>query len=260
VLALIRQLLQTQGLPEHLPGTGHLWFLYYLLFFYVLVWSAKNFGLEKLGQRVRDLAPAWLLGVLPVLLVPALASVSAPHPAPESLLPQFWAFGYYGPFFAFGYLLYGHDAMLERLRPLAPWLLAASLILYGVFWVLLDRHAPSAQDPSASWPLAVLEAYIGVWMTGACLVAGKVWLNRRHAALRYLSDASYWIYLVHLPILFALQYRLLDVKVSWGIKFAVSVLATFGLCLLGYHAVVRKTRLGGLLGARAPTTMVQAGK
>jgi len=91
VLAIIRQLLQTQGLPGQLPGTGHLWFLYYLLFFYVLVWSAKNFGLEKLGQRVRELSPVWLLGVLPVLLVPALASVSAPHPAPESFLPQSWA-------------------------------------------------------------------------------------------------------------------------------------------------------------------------
>jgi glucan biosynthesis protein C len=260
VLAIIRQLLQTQGLPEQLPGTGHLWFLYYLLFFYVLVWSAKNFGLETLGQRVRDLSPVWLLGVLPVLLVPALASVSAPHPAPESVLPQFWAFGFYGPFFAFGYLLYGHDAMMERLRPLAPWLLAASLILYGVFWVLLDRHAPSVQDPSASWPLAVLEAYISVWMTCVCLVTGKAWLNRRHAVLRYLSDASYWIYLVHLPILFALQYRLLDVKAPWGIKFVASVLVTFAVCLLGYHAMVRKTRLGELLGARAPTAMAQAGK
>lgn len=260
VLAMIRQLLQTQGLPEHLPGTGHLWFLYYLLFFYVLVWSAKNFGLEALAQRVRDLRPVWLLGVLPLLLVPSLAAVSAPHPAPESLLPQFWAFGYYGPFFAFGYLLYGHDAMMERFRPLAPWLLAASLMLYGVFWVLLDRHVPSLRDPSASWPLAVIEAYISAWMTCACLVAGKAWLNRRHAVLRYLSEASYWIYLVHLPILFAFQYRLLDVKAPWGIKFVASVLATLALCLLGYHALVRKTRLGGLLGARAPVAMVEVGK
>lgn len=260
VLAMIRQLLQTQGLPEQLPGTGHLWFLYYLLFFYVLVWSAKNFELEALAQRVRDLRPVWLLGVLPLLLVPSLAAVSAPHPAPESLLPQFWAFGYYGPFFAFGYLLYGHDAMMERLRPLAPWLLAASLMLYGVFWVLLDRHAPSMRDPSASWPLAVIEAYISVWMTCACLIAGKAWLDRRHAVLRYLSEASYWIYLVHLPILFALQYRLLDVKAPWGIKFVASMLATLALCLLGYHALVRKTRLGGLLGARAPAAMVEVGK
>jgi glucan biosynthesis protein C len=260
LLAIIRQLSQTQGLPEQLPGTSHLWFLYYLLFFYVLVWAARNFELEKPAKRVRELGPGGLLGVAPLLLVPALASIGAPHPAPESLLPQFWAFGFYGPFFAFGYLLYGHDAMIERLRPLVPWLSAASLMLYGAFWYLLDRSSPSAQDSSASLPMAVLEAYISVWMTCVCLIAGKSLLSRGNAALRYLSDASYWIYLVHLPILFALQYRLLDVAWPWGIKFAVSVLATFGLCLLGYHALVRGTRLGHLLGVRTPVNVAQIGK
>lgn len=260
VLAIIRRLLQTQGLPEQLPGTGHLWFLYYLLFFYALVWSAKNFGLEKLGKRVRDLGRVWLLGVLPVLLVPALASVGAPHPAPESLLPQFWAFGFYGPFFAFGYLLYGHDAMLERLQPLAPWLLAASLILYGAFWVLLNRQPTSVLAPSDSLLIALLGSYISVWMTCVCLVAGRSLLNRGNAALRYLLDASYWIYIAHLPILFGVQYCLLDVELPWVIKFTASVLATFGLCMLCYHALIRRTLLGDLLGVRVPANMMQIGK
>jgi glucan biosynthesis protein C len=260
VLAIIRQLLQTQGLPGQLPGTGHLWFLYYLLFFYVLVWSAKNFGLEKLGQRVRELSPVWLLGVLPVLLVPALASVSAPHPAPESFLPQSWAFGFYGPFFAFGYLLYGHDAMIERLRPLAPWLLVASLILYGAYWVLLNRQETSVLDPSDSLPIALLGGYVSAWMTCVCLVAGRSLLNRGNAALRYLSDASYWTYIVHLPILFAVQYCLLDVELPWGIKFTASALATFGLCLLSYHALIRRTLLGDLLGVRVPAATVPTGR
>ena len=260
LLALIRQFSQSGGLPEQLPGTSHLWFLYYLLFFYVLVWSAKNFELEKLGNLVRGLGPAWLLGLLPLLLVPALASVTVPSPAPESFFPQFWAFGFYGPFFAFGYLLFGHEALIERLRPIAPWLLVASLLLYGAFWYLLDRQSPTAGDPSASLLMALLEAYISAWMTVACLIAGKSLLNRGNAVFRYLSDASYWTYIVHLPILFAIQYRLLDIELPWGIKFAASVLATFGLCLLSYHALVRRTFVGDLLGVRAPVAMVQTMK
>jgi glucan biosynthesis protein C len=260
LLALIRQLTQTQGLPEQLPGTGHLWFLYYLLLFYILVWSASNFGLEKLGNLVRGLSPAWLIGFLPLLLVPALASVSAPNPAPESFFPHFWAFGFYGPFFAFGYLLFGQQAMIERLRPAAPWLLAASLVLYGAFWFLLHRQSPVTQAPSASLPIAVLEAYLSVWMTVVCLIAGKSLLDRSNAVLRYFSDASYWIYLAHLPILFAIQYRLLDVELPWSIKFAISVLTTFGICLLSYHLLVRKTLLGNLLVARAPVAVEQLAK
>jgi glucan biosynthesis protein C len=257
LLAIIRQYLQMPNPPALPPGTSHLWFLYYLLFFYVLIWSAKNLELQKLGNVVRGLSPAWLLGVLPLLLVPALASVTAPNPAPESFLPQFWAFGFYGPFFALGYLLYGHEAIIDRLRPTAPWLLAASALLYGALLYLLKRQTLSAEDPSASLPIALLEACISVWMTCVCLIAGKRWLNRNNRVLRYLSDASYWIYLVHLPILFAIQYRLLDVELPWGIKFAASVLATFGFCLLSYHAMVRTTRIGDLLGVRAPTAMVQ---
>jgi glucan biosynthesis protein C len=260
LLALIRQLTQTQGLPEQLPGTGHLWFLYYLLLFYILVWSASNFGLEKLGNLVRGLSPAWLIGFLPLLLVPALASVSAPNPAPESFFPQFWAFGFYGPFFAFGYLLFGQQAMIERLRPAAPWLLAASLVLYGAFWFLLHRQSPVTQAPSASLPIAVLEAYLSVWMTVVCLIAGKSLLDRSNAVLRYFSDASYWIYLAHLPILFAIQYRLLDVELPWSIKFAISVLTTFGICLLSYHLLVRRTLLGAFLGVRAPVAVEQMAK
>lgn len=51
----------------------------------------------------------------------------------------------------------------------------------------------------------------------------------------------------HLPILFAIQYRLLDVDGPWGAKFAASVVTTFGLCLLGYHALVRHTVVGRFL-------------
>ncbi|MGE3105686.1 MAG: acyltransferase family protein [Lysobacterales bacterium] len=249
LLAVIRQLSQGEGLPEQLPGTSHLWFLYYLMFFYVLVWSAKSFELQRLGERLRSLSPGWLLGLLPLLLVPALASVSAPNPAPESLLPQFWAFGFYGPFFAFGYLLYGHEGLIERLRPIAPWLGMASLLLYAAFWYLVHRQSPSGEDASAPWPIALLEAYISVWMTCVCLIAGKSWLRRSNPVLRYLSDASYWTYLVHLPILFAIQYRLLDLGLPWGSKFAVSVTATGGLCLLSYHWLVRSTAIGALLGS-----------
>jgi len=249
VLAIIRQYMHAQGLPPQLPGTSHLWFLYYLMFFYVLVWSAKNFELAKFGKRLPSLSPTWLLGLLPLLLVPSLASVTAPNPAPESFLPQFWAFGFYGPYFVFGYLLYGHDAAIERLRPVASWLLAASLLLYGVFWYQLNRQSSSVQDPSASLPIALLEAYIGVWMTCVCLIAGRSLLNRGNAVLRYFSDASYWIYIVHLPVLFAIQYRLLDSDLPWGAKFAIAVLATFGLCLFSYHLLVRRTLVGDLLGS-----------
>lgn len=259
VLVMIQQFSQMANPPAQPPGTGHLWFLYYLLFFYVLVWVAKSLELGKLGNLVRGLNPAWQVVLLPVLLVPALAAVTAPHPAPEGLFPQFWAFGFYGPFFVFGYLLFGHEVLIERLRRFAPWLLLASVALYGVFWYLLKRHLPTAADPSATALIAAVEACISVWMTCVCLVAGRSLLNRSNRLLRYLSDASYWVYIIHLPILFVIQYRLMDMAWGWGAKLAISVIATFAICLLSYHLLVRRTVVGRLLGARLPATGTVAG-
>lgn len=258
VLMMIQQFSQMANPPAPPLSTGHLWFLYYLMFFYVLVWAVKSLGLGRLGNFIRGLNPLWQLGLLPLLLVPALASVTAPHPAPEGLFPQFWAFGFYGPFFVFGYLLFGHEVLIEQFRRFAPWLLVASLVLYGVFWYLLKRHVPTAADPSATALIATVEAYISVWMTCVCLVAGRSLLNRSNRLLRYLSDSSYWVYIIHLPVLFAIQYRLMDMDLGWGTKFAISVIATFGICLLSYHALVRRTVVGKLLGAPVPAARAAA--
>src|SRR3546814_19044384 len=99
---MVGEWMQLPDRPPTPPNTAHLWFLYYLLLFGVLHWVARTLGLGRLGQWLVRRPPAWLLAGLPLLLLPALASVSAPHPAPEGLLPQFWAIVFYGSFFALG--------------------------------------------------------------------------------------------------------------------------------------------------------------
>lgn len=246
LLSLIRGWLAAGPLPPQLPGTDHLWFLYYLMFFYVLTWAARSLDLGWLGARVQALSPGRLLGAMPLLLAPALAAVPAPFPAPESFFPQFWALAYFGAFFAFGYGLQQAPEQIARFRPALPWLLVGSALLYTGFLWLMPRSATPA--PAIAWLLALLAAYIGVWATIACLCLGRIALDTRHGLLRYLADASYWIYLVHLPVLLVIQYRLLDLDWPWPAKFALALGLTLGLCLLSYEALVRRTVLAGMLG------------
>jgi glucans biosynthesis protein C len=258
MLQFLRGLLDGEsGLPALPPGTGHLWFLYYLLLFTVLVWVARSFELGWLAARLRALAPRWILWLLPLLLAPSLTLVSAPHPAPESLLPQFWAIGYYGPFFSLGYLLQGAPAQRAGLLRPAPWLLLGSLLLYVPWWLLLERDVQSA-SATASWPVALLQGYISVWMTLACLAVGQRLLHRRQPWLQPLAEASYWTYVVHLPILFAIQYRLLDVEAPWWAKLLVAVLGTLAVCLLSYALLVRRGPLARLFGSARTVSMSAA--
>ena len=87
-------------------------------------------------------------------------------------------------------------------------------------------------------------------MTLWCLLAGKRWLDRKRATMRWLADASYWVYLVHLPLLFAIQYRLLDLQMHWSAKFAIATTATFALSFASYQWLVRPTPIGWLLDGK----------
>jgi peptidoglycan/LPS O-acetylase OafA/YrhL len=247
VLAWVKRTTVEQGAIPFVPTVAHLWFLLYLMYFFVLVWVVASFELKRLPSWLARLRPWMLVGVAPMLLVPALMSVGAPWPAPEFFLPQLWALVFFGFYFALGYLLFQRETLLEQLRPLTPFLLVLGLAAYGVFLEFIGTRRPAL-------PLQVLQAalevYAGLWLTLCCLQAGRNWLNGRSRVMRYLADASYWVYLVHLPLLFAIQYRLLDVAAAWQIKFGFSVLVTSLLALASYQLLVRYTFLGRLLGGR----------
>jgi glucan biosynthesis protein C len=249
LLAWLRGMQESGPLPAHPPGTSHLWFLYYIMLFVLLCWVTRSLGIQRVGARIAALPTAWIIGGLPLLLTPALASVPAPHPAPESVLPQFWALAFYGAFFALGHLMRTHPALIERCTRPSVALVACSLPLYALFLTLVTNQTPEQAFAGAAWPIALLEAIISVWMTLACLGLGRRLLHRSHPMLAYLNDASYWTYVVHLPILFAIQYRLLDVDMHWTAKLALSVTLTLAACLLSHQMLVRHTPLAYLFGS-----------
>lgn len=248
MLLTIRQWMENPDAPPMPPSTGHLWFLYYLLLFTVLHWVVRTLEFARLGEWLLGRSPALLLVLLPVLLIPALASVSAPHPAPEGLLPQFWAIAFYGSFFALGALLHGQPEWLQRAQPFAPWMLAACVPLYAVFLWRLGVEPPGASQPTASWLVATLQACLSVWLTVVCLQVGQRLLNRPHPLLRYLSQSAYWTYLLHLPLLFLLQYLIMDLGLAWWLKFALVSGVTLAVCLLSYQLLVRHTPLRRFVG------------
>ncbi len=252
LLAMVREWMQQPDPPRPPPGTMHLWFLYYLLLFGVLHWVLRTLELGRLAAAWLAQSPGWLLLGLPLLLWPALASVSAPHPAPESVVPQFWAVLFYGAFFALGTQLQARPDWLLRARRHAAWLLPACVVGYLAFlWRLgveLPQAAAAAAPPVASAGLAVIEACLAVWGTVLCLLAGRRWLDRPSPVLRYLAQASYWTYLLHLPLLFAVQYLLMDLDWPWPLKFAVALAATLAGCLASYQLLVRHTPLRRFVG------------
>lgn len=253
LLAMVRDWMQMPDPPQGPPPTTmHLWFLYYLLIFGVLHWVFRTLELGRMARWLAARPVAWLLFGLPLVIWPALATVSAPHPAPESFLPQFWAIVFYGAFFWLGTGLHGQPDWLARARRFVPALLLACGVLYAAFLWRLSVELPTTVDPLvppvASGGIAALEACLAVWGTVLCLLAGRRWLDRPNPVLRYFAQGSYWTYLLHLPLLFAVQYVLMDLEWHWLLKFAVASAVTLAGCLLSYQLLVRHSPLRRFVG------------
>lgn len=251
LLAFVKQWLAEPNRTQAPPTLMHLWFLPYLMCFCILVWVATALEMKWLSRWFGRIRPGALIGFAPLVLIPALVSVAAPMPAPESFFPQWWALIFFGFYFTFGYQLFHHQLVIDHLKPFAPLMLLSAMAAYAFFFWLIQIQSPDQPRPLLHVLQTVLEAYAGFWMTVSCLIYGKKWLNHSNRSLRYLADASYWVYIVHLPVLLAVQYRLMDVDTNWQAKFAISVVATLGISFVSYHLFVRNTVLGRLLnGAR----------
>ena len=75
-------------------------------------------------------------------------------------------------------------------------------------------------------------------------------VNTFNSKIRYLSDASYYIYIIHLPIIILLQGVASSLGINHFIKFILIIVLTTIFSLITYHYFVRKTFIGVLLNGK----------
>ncbi len=251
----------------------HLWFLYYLCVFYVaslaLCWLFDEW-LDRAGRAriVLDRVMRTLLGsyLAPwVLALPLFAILGFDDrillnlgiPTPDvGLDPKIHALVSFGTAFALGWFVHRQQAMLGewRRRWLAHLLIGAALT---VLCLTVLRVAPGAKTGwlldsavgSRALYLACYMASIWYWsfgITGATLR----FCSGESAIRRYLADSSYWLYLVHLPVVFFLQVMFAPLPWHWAIKFPLIVAIALMVLLVSYHCCVRSTWIGKVLNGR----------
>lgn len=259
ILQFFAMMADVPDAPEPPPSTIHLWFLYNLVQFYIIYALLYRFGVLAMNWTKILGNAKFVLFALPLLMVPALFTQSSPYPAPEQFLPKLWSFGYFGLFFLLGSFIFKNQSLINKVRPFAPWSLFGSIVLY----IFVYRNFPATiglQDvlafqagPSPSWKhfgVSTLEAYISVHMTFVCLVAGKALLDKANVTFRFIADSSYWIYIIHLPVLWAIQFRLLDTEWNLWIEFAIASFGTLIIGLISYIVLIRHTPIGWMLNGK----------
>ena len=224
----------------------HLWFLVYLTWFSGIAVLAQSLPTTMWRPLRRLYQSRWTLLWLPLVLVPAIVSQPMPAQAPTALVPALWPFGYYGIFFALGFGLFHHESALDRLQKSPRVIAGLSLIcLIGaplfVWGIATDAH-----------PMLMtgLHVYLSMYLTVVIWMLARRWLDRPIPWVRYLSDASYWIYLAHLPVVLWLQVELAAVDWNPWVEFVLCVAGTFAITLASYAIAVRHTPIGWMLNGR----------
>lgn len=252
--------------PLAVPLT-HLWFLYSLLLLYAVTLGVRAivvridrsgaFGRE-VDSGIGALAAWWLL---PILLAAPLtgAFLSATEwlwwfgiPTPDqSLVPPFTAAVAFTMAFGFGWFLHRQVHLLQLLeRRWAAHLTISIAITVACIVIAGPSPAFISRAPSYVVPYAALYA-LGSWTwTFAIIGIALRFFSIESARMRYVSDASYWIYIMHVPLVFLLQAALITLPWHWSVKFMLILAAALPVLFASYHVMVRRTVIGKVLNGR----------
>ena len=92
---------------------------------------------------------------------------------------------------------------------------------------------------------------LAIWTwTFGLIGAALTFLSGHSPVRRYIADASYWVYIVHIPLVMALHVLLRDAPIAWPIKYALVLAGTLVPAFVTYELLVRHTHLGWLLNGR----------
>jgi peptidoglycan/LPS O-acetylase OafA/YrhL len=166
---------------------------------------------------------------------------------PPSFVPQARIVAAYTVPFAFGWLLYRNAGLLAVIRDRA-WVYAGAALVPCVFYIGLVRiplpRAVSFYADRAVHSLALWLLIFG--LTGLFLR----YMNGHSARMRYLSDASYFLYLAHMPVILVLQLAFEGVPWHPLLKIPVVLAISVPVLLAMYHYGVRPTFVGAALNGR----------
>lgn len=250
---------------------GHLWFLWFLVWFgagFAIVAAA----LERLHTSRRQRVDAWLRwlmwSIVPfTLLGQWLMGERGEIPVfgPDTslgLIPLPHVFGYYALFFVFGALLFERsnrngEFLVDTLG--RRWRITLPVAILVVFPLALSLTF-AGENPS--WELATAAQSAYTWTMSIGLIGlfrSIFWTERR--GVRYLSDASYWMYLAHIPLVIVAQMLVRDWNIAAVFKFGLISVTVSALLLITYQRFVRYTPIGTLLNGKRtrPATLDHRG-
>ncbi len=259
-------------LPAGMEESGlnflHLWFLYLLLWLYAISITLRSVlrmidshgSIRRLIDRVLAVLVSSHLGPL-LLATPVAVSLflikdwnagmGVPTPG-YTLVPPAASLFIYCYVFMMGWAFDRQRHLLSELS--GRWPVNFGLGLVGALYCLRAAGTDTGFVIAGATPERLLYAiaYAAALMawTFAFVGAGVRYFATPSPAIAYVAEASYWIYLAHLPVVMALQTALMLADMHWSIKYLLINILCVGFLLITYHFWVRSRWIGRLLNGK----------
>ena len=235
--------------PRHLIFSrvfDHLWFLWFLCWLIPLFVCAESllrcFGISVEKQwPFRLNASIWWM--VPVTLLPQLlmgTMTPRMHFGPDTslgILPQPHLLVYYAIFFGFGMSVFISGEKAERLGRWWPWhLLGACLCFPAALATMANPVVTAVPQILFAWLMCF--GFIGMF---------RRWFSAESRVMRYVSDSSYWLYLMHIPLVITLACLMQTWKLPIFLKLSMICAGATLILLVTYQLFVRYTWIGRML-------------
>ena len=261
-------------IPLNLP-LGHLWFIYFLLFYYAAHFLFRYVRLKLLGSVHINIDAAFKffatnklgLFLLPLLFFPLRYSLKQPGIGLNQVDFEWNSFLLYGSHYLFGVLLYRNR---ECLKTIAKQCWFYAVIAVPVFVYVIEPASRVESSPSVVWDITSWHVSgVSLWNEGifhtgwfkvvicylkdlscftlcfAFIGLAHRFLNKPSPYVRYLADSAYWAFWIHLLPTFVLSSYLqqFDSVNSLAKSYVAFVVSAF-LVYWTYNAFVRYSFLG----------------
>ncbi len=239
----------------------HLWFLVSLLVYSALAICLRWGVLRIAGSRKRRMLSGarclftgrWHSALVSLLIASLMVPAYVIYGADATTVPmQLALFG----FFLLGWLLYLHRDLLPTFqrqpwRPIVVAIVTLPLAAWSTRTILMT---PDDSQLLVGFVAGITNSILAAFMAFGLLGIFQARSGRPSALGRYVSDASYWIYLIHYPLVIAAAGLLTVTPFPAAIKYLLTLAIVVPIVLASYHFGVRSTRLGRWLkSGKQPT-------
>lgn len=247
---------------DFLPKTTfHLWFLYYLLlitfatFFLALLLKNSKKITNRITNSFNWLIQEPILRILffsGILFLLYLSLGTSMVEVSVYLTPDLNTFVFYFFFYLIGWILFKSKHLLNTFMKY-DWISLILAISIATIQGLITQNWDSETMMSEylnSELIMFSNAFI-VWLFTFGITGLFIRYRSKHSKImRYISDSSYWVYLIHLPLTAIIPALIWKFQFPAFVKFIIVLSLSTLICFLTYHYLVRNTFIGTFLNGK----------